>query len=75
LFNGENADDSFAFHNACEYALQSIDPAEKENLIRGITTQLICKAIRPFRHIKPTTYKELKETLDLTKEGAKPVNV
>ncbi|KAL4134683.1 hypothetical protein QTP88_006409 [Uroleucon formosanum] len=41
LFNGENADDSFVFHNACEYALQSIDPAEKENLIRGITTRLI----------------------------------
>jgi len=66
LFNGENADDSFAFHNACEYALQSIDPAEKENLIRGITTRLIGKAIRPFRHKKPTTYKELKEILDLT---------
>ncbi|KAF0727122.1 protein DDB G0276689-like [Aphis craccivora] len=66
VFNGENADDSFTFHNACEYALQSIDPAENENLIRGITTRLIGKAIRPLIHKKPSTYKELKEILDLS---------
>jgi len=35
VFNGENVDDSYAFHNACEYALQNINPAEKESFVRG----------------------------------------
>ncbi|KAF0709274.1 Uncharacterized protein FWK35_00027105 [Aphis craccivora] len=58
MFNGENADDSFAFHNACEYALQSIDPAEKENLIREILDLTVNKKQKlTHLHSKLSTFK------------------
>lgn len=66
IFNSENSDDSFAFHKAYGYALQSIDQIEKENFVRGITTRLIRKAVRPFRHTIPKTYEELKAALGNT---------
>jgi len=64
MFDGESSDSNHAFQNSCDFALQNIDPSERENFVKGITTRLTGKAYRAIRYKDIKKYEDLKTILN-----------
>lgn len=63
IFDGESSDTNHAFINACEYALENIDPTTRDSFVKGITTRLTGKAYRAIRYKEFKSFQELKTIL------------